>query len=123
MGDRLRKWLGIYSPTRVTIERAQREMEQLSEYIRQAEGALKMVDPEASPVLKYLKAGHHGSRLEFLNRPYADLAQVIEETLPKGVEKSVALRKLLESKDSAMRAAQDIPTLPSENTTSPPQMI
>jgi hypothetical protein len=36
--------------------------------------------------------------------PFGDLAQVIFETLPRNPERSVALRKLLEAKDAAVRA-------------------
>ncbi len=39
---------------------------------------------------------------------FADLAVLIEDSLPAGPEKSAALRKLLEAKDCAVRAALDL---------------
>lgn len=36
------------------------------------------------------------------------IAENMDETLPPGPEKSVALRKLLEAKDTAVRASLDI---------------
>ena len=39
-----------------------------------------------------------------LARPYADLAAFLQ-TLPRNPERTVALRKLLESRDAAFRAA------------------
>lgn len=56
------------------------------------------------PILRYF----HYSRLpEFLqaaSRPFCDLAGHIVETLPRNPERTVALRKLLEAKDAAVRA-------------------
>lgn len=42
-------------------------------------------------------------------RPIEDLAAVLEDFLPEGSEKTVAMRKLLEAKDAACRAALDLP--------------
>lgn len=41
--------------------------------------------------------------------PVEALAEFWEEFLPEGAEKTVAIRKLLESKDAACRAALDLP--------------
>lgn len=41
---------------------------------------------------------------------YADLAVQLARKLPEDPETTVALRKLLESKDAAVRAALEIPT-------------
>ena len=49
---------------------------------------------------------HEGSR-RFLRRP-GDLAVAVDEALPDSAEKTVALHKLLEAKDSAVRAALDL---------------
>ena len=38
---------------------------------------------------------------------YTDLACEVDRLLPDGPEKTVALRKLLESKDAAVRSAMD----------------
>lgn len=41
-------------------------------------------------------------------RPIEDLAEVLEDLLPEGAEKTVTMRKLLEAKDAACRAALDM---------------
>lgn len=57
------------------------------------------------PILRYFKHVHLPPHLSCVAAPYADLAvQVLTFTQP-GPEQSVALRKLLESKDAAVRAA------------------
>lgn len=58
----------------------------------------------ASPILRYFAYAHLPVMLQVVSKPFGDLAQVIE-ALPNGPEKSVALRKLLEAKDAAVRAA------------------
>ena len=42
------------------------------------------------------------------SKVFHDLADALDRDLPDGPEKSVALRKLLESKDAAVRSALDI---------------
>jgi ferritin-like protein len=41
-------------------------------------------------------------------RPFQDVAQWLAATLPQGPELSAGLRKLLEAKDCAVRAALDL---------------
>lgn len=41
--------------------------------------------------------------------PIEELAEFLEEILPEGAEKTVAMRKLLEAKDAACRSALDLP--------------
>jgi len=48
--------------------------------------------------------GHLPPDMQTASRPFADLAQHIIQTLPAGPERTVALRKLLEAKDCAVRA-------------------
>ena len=57
----------------------------------------------SNDILKYFKYDHLPEHLKDVSRPFCELATKIEETLPNGPEKSVALRKLLESKDCAVR--------------------
>lgn len=40
-----------------------------------------------------------------VSKPFADLAEHVHETLPRSAERTVALRKILEGKDAAVRAA------------------
>jgi hypothetical protein len=46
--------------------------------------------------------------LKGTSRAFAELAKKVEGGLPNGPEKSTALRKLLEAKDAAVRAALDL---------------
>ena len=39
-----------------------------------------------------------------MSRPFAELAQRVVDALPRNPERIVALRKLLEAKDAAVRA-------------------
>lgn len=62
-----------------------------------------------NPILRYF-AYDHLTRpvLRDTSKVFHDLAGALDENLPDGPEKSTALRKLLESKDAAVRAALDI---------------
>lgn len=57
------------------------------------------------PILQYFKYDHLPERLRLVSKGFSDLAQVIWEEIPDSPEQTVALRKLLESKDAAVRAA------------------
>lgn len=65
------------------------------------------MDPEESPILRYFTYEHLPPKLQSISISFCHLARIIEDRLPKGPEKSVALRKLLEAKDAAVRAALD----------------
>ena len=60
-----------------------------------------------NPILRFFTFGHLSPYLQRVSQPYHAMAMMLEEELPDGPEKSVALRKLLESKDAAVRAALD----------------
>lgn len=64
------------------------------------------VDP---PLMRYFDFLHLPVKLQHVSRHFYTLAEVLNNTLPDGPEKAVCLRKLLESKDAAVRAALDIP--------------
>jgi len=55
-------------------------------------------------MLKWFKYDHLPAHLQAVSKPFGDMAQHICTTLPSGPERTVALRKLLESKDCAVRA-------------------
>jgi len=57
------------------------------------------------PILQFFAYGHLRDDLKEQSKPFAELAQRIVETLPRNPERTVALRKLLEAKDAAVRAA------------------
>jgi len=62
-----------------------------------------------SPILRYFKYGHLAAGpLRDTSERFCNLAYEMEGLLPPGEEKSTALRKLLEAKDAAVRAALDI---------------
>ncbi len=62
---------------------------------------------EPSLILRYFVFLHLPENLQKVSSPFSDLAWKIEKMLPPGPEKSTALRKLLEAKDAAVRAALD----------------
>jgi hypothetical protein len=56
-------------------------------------------------MLKYFVFKHLPVMLQGASKPFADLAMKIVETIPASAERTVALRKLLEAKDCAVRAS------------------
>jgi hypothetical protein len=60
-----------------------------------------------SDILKYFKYEHLPENLQLISQPFCELASSMDEYLPGCDEKSTALRKLLEAKDCAVRAAVD----------------
>lgn len=57
-----------------------------------------------SPIMRYFSHEHLVPELAVVSEPFCDLARKLDRSLPSGPEKSVALRKLLEAKDAAVRA-------------------
>ncbi len=55
--------------------------------------------------LQFFAYDHLPPHLQAISYPFHSLAQNIVETLPSNPERTVALRKLLEAKDCAVRAA------------------
>lgn len=55
-------------------------------------------------MLKWFEYAHLPERLQETSKPFGDLAAMICETIAGGPERTVALRKLLEAKDAAVRA-------------------
>jgi hypothetical protein len=53
---------------------------------------------------QFFAYGHLPPHLQQISKPFGDLAKAIVETLPRNPERTVALRKLLEAKDAAVRA-------------------
>lgn len=54
-------------------------------------------------ILKYFAYDHLPKNLQEISKPFCELARLIEQ-YPMNPERSVALRKLLEAKDAAVRA-------------------
>ena len=78
-----------------------------------------MVDPDYTPpvpppparpsesaehILQFFAHEHLPPHLADVSRPFAEMARSLVATLPRNPERTVALRKLLESKDAAVRA-------------------
>jgi hypothetical protein len=59
----------------------------------------------ADPILQYFKYDHLPPGLQSVSKPWCELAYAITATLPRNAERTVALRKLLEGKDAAVRCA------------------
>ncbi len=57
------------------------------------------------PILKFFHYAHLPERLQTASRPFCGVARHIIETSPRNAERTVALRKLLEAKDAAVRAS------------------
>lgn len=56
------------------------------------------------PILQFFHYGHLPPVLKAASQPFCELAQHIIATLPRNAERTMALRKLLEAKDCAVRA-------------------
>lgn len=55
------------------------------------------------PLLQFFRYEHLPEELQAVSRPFGILALQITENLPRNPERTVALRKLLEAKDAAVR--------------------
>lgn len=72
-------------------------------------GKERMADPTspaqpADRMLQFFEYAHLPERLQKISKPFGELAENICMTLPPNPERTVALRKLLEAKDCAVRA-------------------
>lgn len=54
--------------------------------------------------MQFFAYAHLPEKLQAASQPFGELAARIVETLPRNPERTVALRKLLEAKDAAVRA-------------------
>ncbi len=63
----------------------------------------KLVD--VNPIMKFFDFAHLPPHLRAVSEPIANLAAVMESSLPRSAETSAGLRKLLEAKDCFVRAA------------------
>lgn len=63
------------------------------------------MNPAIVHVLKYFAYSHLPVKLQEVSKPFCDLADAVAAREPNSPETTVALRKLLEAKDAAVRAA------------------
>lgn len=59
---------------------------------------------QIDPILRYFHYLHLPPVLQTISKPFCELAVAIITVVPRNAERSVALRKLLEAKDAAVRA-------------------
>lgn len=61
-------------------------------------------------IMQFFAHDHLPPHLRDVSRPFAELAAQLVEMAPRNPERTVALRKLLEAKDAAVRAfiAKDV---------------
>lgn len=64
-------------------------------------------------IMQFFAHDHLPTHLAEVSKPFGDLAELVHERLPRNPERSVALRKLLEAKDAAVRALVANPMDPS----------
>lgn len=55
-------------------------------------------------ILQFFAHAHLPPHLAAVSKPFGDLAAQLAESVPRNPERTVALRKLLEAKDAAVRA-------------------
>lgn len=67
-----------------------------------------MKNLDIHPLLRYFEYDHLPPKLQKISKEFFYLANRIDSGLPKSAETTVALRKLLEAKDAAVRSALDI---------------
>lgn len=63
-----------------------------------------MPDTEIEPIMQFFTHAHLPPHLAAVSKPFCELAERVVATLPRNPERTVALRKLLEAKDAAVRA-------------------
>lgn len=71
------------------------------------------------PILHFFHYAHLPAALQSASKPFCDLAEHIVTSLPRNPERTVALRKLLEAKDAAVRANLPAPKLEDREPSSP----
>jgi hypothetical protein len=64
-----------------------------------------MAHPNIESLLKFFEFGHLPEHLQIVSEPFSKLAHEVADRYPFNAETTVALRKLLEAKDCAVRAA------------------
>lgn len=56
-------------------------------------------------IMKYFEYAHLPKHLQAVSKPFGEMAESFNASIPDGPEKSAGLRKLLEAKDCMVRAA------------------
>lgn len=77
------------------------ELEQLKAMV---DAEVKRQPPSAEHIMQFFAYAHLPPKLALVSKPFGVLAEEIVLNLPRNPERTVALRKLLEAKDAAVRA-------------------
>lgn len=64
-----------------------------------------ILESSGEHIAQFFSFAHLTERLQAISRPFAEIAAFTVLSLPRNPERTVALRKLLEAKDAAVRAA------------------
>lgn len=56
-------------------------------------------------IMQFFAYAHLPAALQVVSKPFGELAEKILAEIPRNPERTVALRKLLEAKDAAVRAS------------------
>ena len=70
-----------------------------------AEGQNQCSPTPQEHIMQFFAYTHLPAKLQTISAPFCKLAEELLAGLPRNPERTVALRKLLESKDAAVRAA------------------
>lgn len=62
---------------------------------------------QTDPIMKHFRFGHLPVGLQNVSRRFGEVAMWMFKELPRNAERTVALRKLLEAKDAAVRSVID----------------
>jgi hypothetical protein len=101
------KSVGLGEAEALGGRRGSRPVERVNEVGRQVFGA-----SVSEPMLRFFdcrEAVVPEGRRGMIEARYWDLAEAVTELLPRGPERTVALRKLLESRDCALRCLGEVP--------------
>lgn len=61
--------------------------------------------PESTEhIMQFFSYEHLPEAYQLISKPFCDMAEELVRSLPRNPERTVALRKLLEAKDAAVRA-------------------
>lgn len=77
----------------------------MSEAIHPAPTEFSAEEIAADGILRFFHYAHLPQALQTRSAPFCTLARHLIDTTPRNAERTVALRKLLEAKDAAVRAA------------------
>lgn len=86
-------------------------MDQETSGIHPAPAEFTANEVATDPILHFFHYAHLPERLRATSRLFFILASQIIHTVPRNAERTVALRKLLEAKDAAVRANLPAPSL------------